>query len=89
MPSCWAVLPQGNQVSVIVAVEDSLYVLDPFEPKLQVRRRNRSSRLPWGGGKSLTSQANTSTRYPPEVQNSYINISILVPHSLFTVPHSV
>lgn len=35
-PSCWAVLPQGNQVSIIVAVEDSLYVLDPFEPKLQV-----------------------------------------------------
>ena len=29
-------LPQGNQVSVIVAVEDALYVLDPFEPKLQV-----------------------------------------------------
>lgn len=29
-------LPQGNQVSVIVAVEESLFQLDPFEPKLQV-----------------------------------------------------
>lgn len=35
-PSCWAVLPQGNQMSVIAAVEDRLYVLDAFEAVQQV-----------------------------------------------------
>ena len=35
-PSCWAVLAQGNQVSIVAAVEDRLYLLDPFEPQLQV-----------------------------------------------------
>lgn len=35
-PSCWAVLPQGNQMSVIAAVEDRLFVLDAFEAVQQV-----------------------------------------------------
>lgn len=35
-PSCWAVLPQGNQMTVIAAVEDRLYVLDAFEAVQQV-----------------------------------------------------
>ncbi len=35
-PSCWAVLAQGNQVSIVAAVEDKLFLLDPFEPQLQV-----------------------------------------------------
>ena len=30
-PSCWAVLPQGSQFNVLAAVEDKLYILDPFE----------------------------------------------------------
>lgn len=30
-PSCWEVLPQGNQVSIAVAVENKLYLLDPFD----------------------------------------------------------
>ena len=36
-PNCWAVLPQGNQVSVVVAVLDRLYHLDPYEAVPQVR----------------------------------------------------
>ena len=35
-PNCWAVLPQGNQVSVVVAVLDRLYHLDPYEAVPQV-----------------------------------------------------
>ena len=30
-PSCWSVLPQGSQFNVLAAVEDKLYILDPFE----------------------------------------------------------
>ena len=30
-PSCWAVLPQASQFNVLAAVEDKLYILDPFE----------------------------------------------------------
>ena len=30
-PRCWAVLPQGNQFNVLAAVDDKLYILDPFE----------------------------------------------------------
>ena len=35
-PSCWAVLPQASQFNVLAAVEDKLYILDPFEAVQQV-----------------------------------------------------
>ncbi len=35
-PSCWAVLPQSNILNVVAAVEDRLYVIDPFEATQKV-----------------------------------------------------
>lgn len=30
-PSCWTILPQGNNVSIVAAIEDRVYQVVPFE----------------------------------------------------------
>ena len=30
-PSCWSVLPQGNSLAVVAAIEDKVYLMVPFE----------------------------------------------------------
>lgn len=46
-PSCWAVLPLANQMCVIAAVEDRLYVLDPFEAVQQTVVCKKDPPLYW------------------------------------------
>jgi len=46
-PSCWSVLPQGSQFNVLAAVEDKLYILDPFEAVQQNVVCKKESPLYW------------------------------------------